>query len=115
MNNSHDWGDVKAHIERHESGCWTWDGTPIDGNVYRIVAEACGIYFPVGRRQLYRMPDCKLGTECVNPGHIGAGADFGRALNGRRQEIPEPSKAVAELKLTPRDRRFLKNLRVRWE
>jgi hypothetical protein len=114
MNNSN-WNDIEAHIARHDGGCWTWDGTPVDGNVYRIVAEACGIYFPVGRGKLYRMPECKLGTECVNPSHIGTGADFGRALNGRRQEVPEPSKMATGITLTQKDRRFLKNLRVRWE
>jgi hypothetical protein len=114
MNNSN-WNDLEPHIERHEGGCWTWDGTPIDGNVYLIVAEACGIYFPVGRGELYRMPECKLGKECVNPSHIGTGADFVRALNGRRQKIRELSKKVSEVKLTPKDMRFLKGLRIRWE
>jgi hypothetical protein len=115
MDNTNDWGEVETHIERHEGGCWTWDGTPVDGNVYRVVAEACGILFPVGRGRLYRMPECKLGKECVNPNHLGTGEDFVLAVNGRRQEIPEPSKTVATVRLTRMDRQFLKGLNIRWE
>lgn len=115
MDNTSDWSELQAHIERHEGGCWTWDGSPVDGNVYRIVAEACGVYFPVGRGKLYRMPDCKLGKACVNPNHIGTGKDFERALNGRRREIPGRSKAVPMVRLTSLDRQFLKDLRIRWK
>jgi hypothetical protein len=115
MNNSHDWDDVEAHIERHEGGCWTWDGSSVDGNVYRVVAEAYGAPLPVGRGKLYRMPDCTMGKECVNPNHICTGEDFVSALNGRRQEIPEPPMMATGVKLTPKDRRFLKSLRISWE
>ncbi len=60
------------------------------------------------------MPDCKLGKDCVNPNHLGTGADYVLASNGRRQEIPEPSRTVM-VKLTAEDRRFLKSLRIVWE
>ena len=113
MNNSHNWGEVESHIERHESGCWTWDGSPVDGNVYCVVAEAYGAPFPSGRK-LFRMPECKLGKPCVNPNHVGTNEDFVRALNGRRREIREPSKMAITIKLTQKDRRFLRSLRIRW-
>jgi hypothetical protein len=54
------------------------------------------------------------GAECVNPNHFGTGDDFVRAVNGRRQEIPEPSRTVMA-KLTPQDRRLLKTLKIGWE
>ena len=81
--------------------------------MYRVIAEAYGAPLPAGK--LYRMPECKLGKECVNPNHLGTETDYVLALNGRRQEIPEPSRAVKVIKLTPQDRRFLKSLRVRWD
>jgi hypothetical protein len=115
MDNTSDWGEVEANIARHESGCWTWVGAPTTCNVYRFVAEAYGAPLPFGLGKLYRMPDCTLGKECVNPNHIGTGEDFVRALNGRRQEIPEPPMMATGVKLTPRDRRFLKTLRIEWE
>src|ERR1700694_1532977 len=105
MDNAKHWSDVEAHIRRHNSGCWAWSGAPVEGNVYRFVAEAYGAPLPAGQK-LYRMPNCKLGKQCVNPNHLGTGADYVLALNGRRQEIPEPPKTVT-LKLTPQDRRFL--------
>jgi len=108
-----DWGGVEGHIERRECGCWVWDGAPVDGNVYRIVAEAYGAPLPI--EKLYRMPDCKLGKECVNPNHLGTGADFVLALNGRRQEIPEPPRTVRVVRLTERDREFLRSVKVRWD
>jgi len=114
MANTDDWGDVEVHIERHESGCWTWDGALLAWNVYRYVAEAYGAPFPAGQK-LYRMPDCKLGAECVNPNHIGTVEDFVLSLQGRRHEIPEPPKMATGAKLTPRDKQFLKTLRIRWE
>jgi len=82
-------------------------------NVYRFVAEAYGA--PLPTEKLYRMPDCKLGKTCVNPNHLGTGADFVLALNGRRQEIPEPPRTDRVVQLTEQDRRFLKSLRIRWE
>jgi hypothetical protein len=115
MDNTSDWGEVEAHIERHEGGCWTWDGSPVEGNVYRFVAEAYGAPLAFGRGKLFRMPDCKLGKECVNPNHIGTAKDFFRALNGQGQEIPEPPKMATGVRLTPKDRRFLRALRIRWE
>jgi hypothetical protein len=115
MDNTSDWGEVEAHIERHEGGCWTWDGSPVEGNVYRLVADACGIIFPIGRVKLYRMPACRLGKVCVNPNHIGTGKDYVRALNGRQQEIAGPSKTCPMVRLTRMDRQFLKRLHIRWE
>jgi hypothetical protein len=115
MDKTSDWGEVEAHIERHEGGCWTWVGAPMTCNVYCFVAEAYGAPLPVGLGKLYRMPDCRLGKECVNPNHIGTGEDFVLAVKGERREIPEPSKTDAGINLTPRDRRFLKSLRISWE
>jgi hypothetical protein len=69
---------------------------------------------PAGEK-LYPMPDCTLGKDCVNPNHLGTSADFVLALNGRRQEIPEPPRAVRMLRLTEQDRQFLKSLRISWE
>jgi hypothetical protein len=114
MDKTSDWGEVEAHIERHEGGCWTWVGAPMTCNVYCFVAEAYGAPLPVGLGKLYRMPDCRLGKECVNPNHIGTGEDFVRALNGRRQEIPA-SKADARVWLTRQARQFLKSLKISWE
>lgn len=114
MDNASNWNDVAAHIERHDSGCWVWDGAPVGGNVYRVVAEAYGAPLPAGQK-LYRMPDCKLGKGCVNPNHLGTGADYVLALNERRQEIPELPRTVKVVRLTELDRRFLKSLRIRWE
>ncbi len=37
------------------------------------------------------------------------------ALQGRRWEMQEPLRSVAEVRLTRRDREFLKALRIRWE
>jgi hypothetical protein len=111
---TNDWDEVAAHIERRNySGCWTWDGSPLDGNVYRFVAEAYGA--PLPTEKLYRMPDCKLGKQCVNPNHLGTGADFVLALNGRRREAPEPPRTVKVVRLTEKDKQFLKSLRIRWE
>jgi hypothetical protein len=102
-----------VHIERHDSGCWTWSGAPMECNVYRYVAEAQGTPLPAGPK-LYRMPGCTLGKECVNPNHLGTGADFVLALNGRRQKIPEPSRMVMVVRLTELDREFLRSLKVSW-
>jgi hypothetical protein len=112
--NTNDWDEVAAHIERREDGCWTWDGSPLEGNVYRVVAQAYGAPLPAGPK-LYRMPQCTLGKDCVNPNHIGTGADFVLALNRRRQEAPEPSRTVAEVRLTELDREFLRSVKVRWD
>jgi hypothetical protein len=114
MDNASNWNDVAAHIDRHDSGCWTWSGAPVEGNVYRVIAEAYGAPLPAGPK-LYRMPDCKLGKECVNPNHLGTGADFVLALKGRRQEIPEPPRMGMGVRLTERDREFLRSIKVRWE
>jgi hypothetical protein len=111
--NAYSWSEVEVHIIRHPSGCWTWDGLPVDGNVYRIIAEAYGA--PLPTEKLYRMPDCKLGKACVNPNHLGTGADYILSLKGQRQEIPEPSRMGRVLQLTEQDRRFLKNLQIRWD
>jgi len=63
------------------------------------------------------MPGCTLGKACVNPHHLGTGADFVLALNGRRQEISEPPRtATAKIvRLTKQDREFLRCVKVRWD
>ena len=113
MDETHNWDAVEPHIIRHPSGCWVWDGLPLEGNVYRIIAKAYGA--PLPTEKPYRMPDCKLGKSCVNPNHLGTGADYILSLNGRRQEIPEPPRTVGVVRLTELDRQFLKSLRIRWE
>ena len=113
MDETHNWDAVEPHIIRHPSGCWVWDGFPVAGNIYRVIAEAVGCPLPVGQK-MYRMPECQIGRDCVNPNHLGTGADFVLALNGRRQEIPEPPK-TGTVELTARDRLFLEALRISWE
>jgi hypothetical protein len=113
MDNASNWSEVEAHIERREDGCWIWDGPRMECNVYRFVAEAYGA--PLPTEKLYRMPDCKLGKQCVNPNHLGTGADFVLALNGRRQEIPEPPRTVRAVRLTELDKEFLRSIKVRWD
>jgi hypothetical protein len=115
MSNTNDWGDVEVNIKRHESGCWTWIGPPLECNVYRFVAEAYGAPLPNGHGKLYRMPCCTLGRKCVNPNHIGSRDDYMLTLDGRRRDNPEPLKTATGVKLTHEDRRFLKTLRIRWE
>jgi hypothetical protein len=51
----------------------------------------------------------------VNPNHIGTIEDYYLTLDGRRQDIPEPSMPSAGMTLTTQDKRFLKTLRVVWE
>jgi hypothetical protein len=115
MNTPTDWGEVEVHIKRHESGCWTWNGSPVEGNVYRIVAEACGAPTRNWNGKLYRMPDCTVGRKCVNPNHIGTIEDYMITLDGRRRDIPESMETGTGVKLTKLDRRFLKSLRIVWE
>lgn len=64
------WRDV----EKHENGCWTWSGPKIC-KVTRVLAELLGNPLPYGRK-LYRMPDCVMGAECVNPAHCGTSEDY---------------------------------------
>jgi hypothetical protein len=115
MSSTNNWENIEPHIERHESGCWSWDGTPVEGKVFRVVAEAYGAPLPNAQVNLYRMPDCTLGMRCVNPNHIGTRADYIDTVDGRRQDWPEPPKKGTGLKLTPRDKRFLKTLNIGWE
>ena len=110
---SNDWGNVEKHIERHASGCWTWDGSPLTCNVFRYVAEAHGTPLPAG--QLYRMPGCVLVDECVNPSHIGTSDDFMRAVHRQLNDASEDPKMPIELKVTARDKRFLKSLKISWD
>jgi hypothetical protein len=114
MDNNHDWDIIKCSIERREDGCWRWVGVLLpEGNVYRVVAEAYGAPLPA-REKMYRMPECKLGKTCVNPNHLGTAEDFVLTVNGRRQQIPEPSR-TATIALTTSDRRFLRELKIGWD
>ena len=113
MDNAYSWSEVESHIIRHGNGCWTWDASPLEGNLYRVVANAYGTPLPI--EKLYRMPDCKLGKPCVNPNHLGTGADYVLALHGRRQEIQEPPPTVGVVRLTKQDSDFLKSLQIRWD
>jgi len=108
------WSEVEPHIERHKSGCWTWDASPVEGNVYRIVAKAYGAPLPIGIGKLYRMPDCKFGMKCVNPNHIGTKEDYFLTLDGQRRDWPEP-KTGNGIGLTKQDREFLKKLKIAWD
>jgi hypothetical protein len=110
---SNDWGDVEKNIERHACGCWTWGGAPLACNVFRYVAEAHGTPLPAG--QLYRMPGCVLVDECVNPSHIGTSDDFMRAVHRQLDDASEEPKMPIELKVTARDKRFLKSLKISWD
>lgn len=105
------WADVEKHIERHACGCWTWDGAPLACNAYRFLAEAYGTPLPMGHT-LYRMPGCALVDECVNPSHIGTGEEFMRAVQRQLQDVPDQPETATELKLTARDKRFLKSLKI---
>ena len=49
MDNAYNWHEVEVHIERHESGCWTWDGAPLYGNVYRMSPKRMGLLSQPGR------------------------------------------------------------------
>jgi hypothetical protein len=115
MCETNDWGSVEVNLKRHASGCWTWVGAPLDCNVYRYVADALGAPIPNGHGKLYRMPDCTVGRKCVNPNHIGTLQDYYLSLDGRRQDIPEPSETVTGMKLTPKDKRLLKRLNISWD
>jgi hypothetical protein len=114
MGESNDRGSVKVNLKRHKSGCWTWVGAPMTCNVYRYVAEALGAPLPNGHGKLYRMPNCTVGRKCVNPNHIGTIENYWRTLDGRRQDTPEPCERGIGMKLTPRDKRFLKTLKIGW-
>ncbi len=114
MDNTYDWFDIEPHIEKHKNGCWTWLGALLEGNIYRLVAEACGCPLPAGQK-LFRMPDCALEKNCINPAHLGTSVDFVLALKGRRVSMPEPLSAVRMVRFTEQDRQFLKSLRIRWD
>jgi hypothetical protein len=112
MSESNDWGSVEVNINRHDSGCWTWVGAPMACNVYRYIAEVHGTPLPTGK--LYRMPECRVGRDCVNPGHLGTGEDYMLALTGQRRKISEPSK-TGTVELTASDRLFLRELKIGWD
>ncbi len=59
------WNDV----EMHENGCWTWSRRA-ECNIIQLLAELSGNPLPMNSK-LYRMPDCGLGRNCVNPEHVG--------------------------------------------
>ncbi len=105
--------DIELNIKRHANGCWTWIGSQLPCNIFRYVADRCGTPLPLGQK-LFRMPECKLGKECVNPEHIGTGVDFILTVQGRRQEVPQLPMATG-VKLTSEDREFLKSLKVVWD
>lgn len=64
------WQDV--HI--HESGCWGFTG-PRWCSVIRLLADLAGESLPVNKK-MFRMPECTLGSECVNPEHVGTSRDL---------------------------------------
>jgi hypothetical protein len=114
MDDTYDWDEIEPHIVRHASGCRTWDGSPAEG-VFRLVSEALGIPLPSRNGKCYRMPDCTMGKECVNPNHVGSLENYYRTLEGQRRDTPEPSEMCSGMKLTARDKRFLKSLNITCE
>jgi hypothetical protein len=72
-----------------ESGCWQWVGEPTTTKMHVYVAELCHATLPRGQK--YRMPDCVLGDECLNPSHVGTKAEWNSVV---RHELGsrEPSK-----------------------
>jgi hypothetical protein len=68
------WNDV----EMHKSGCWTWKGFA-GCNIIRLLAELSGKPLPIGMK-LYRMSECAMGKDCVNPDHVGTGRQWRRRV-----------------------------------
>jgi hypothetical protein len=66
---------ILADVDKHESGCWTW-GKPSECNILQILARLCGRRLPPGRATLYRMPECVMGKDCVNPFHVGTSEEW---------------------------------------
>jgi hypothetical protein len=43
MSSTNNWDEIEPHIKRHESGCWTWDGSPVESKPFRVIAGLrCG-------------------------------------------------------------------------
>lgn len=74
---------IMADVERHDNGCWTWTG-PKGCNIIRRLAELSAKPLPANRR-MYRMPECELGAECVNPEHVGTADEWSRAMRRLRR------------------------------
>jgi hypothetical protein len=64
------WNDV----QKHEDGCWTWNG-PTGCSIIRLLARLCDHSLPVGVK-MYRMPECDMGADCVNPFHVGTSEEW---------------------------------------
>ncbi len=73
------WQDVVLQ----ENDCWRWKGAS-DCSVIRLLAELGGKPLPVNTR-LYRMPECQLGKECVNPEHVGTSEQWVARISGKRR------------------------------
>lgn len=61
---------IWTDIDTHECGCWTWKW-PSGCNIVRLLAELVGNPLPVNMK-MYRMPECEMGSDCVNPEHVGS-------------------------------------------
>lgn len=73
------WDDV----EKCENGCWRWHG-PEGCNIIRLLAELCGNALPAGVK-MFRMPECCMGSVCVNPGHVGTSEQWMRRIRTNTQ------------------------------
>lgn len=60
---------IWADVDKHDSGCWTWTGAS-GCNIIRLLAELSRDPLPANRK-MYRMPECTMGKDCVNPDHVG--------------------------------------------
>jgi hypothetical protein len=49
MDNTNNWSAVDVHIRRHENGCWTWTGTPVEGTYTASSRRRAGLHFLRGR------------------------------------------------------------------
>ena len=78
---------VFSHITKLESGCWQWTGAANKPGIHRIVADLCGMRYPVGVA-VYHMPECVLGDACVNPEHVGTREEWNRVV---KQELASRS------------------------
>ena len=66
---------IMNDVDTHENGCWTWSKPRYEVNIIRLLAEMLGQPLPAGVN-LYRMPECRLGAQCVHPRHVGTHAEW---------------------------------------
>lgn len=69
-------------VTEHPCGCWSFSGPRDICNVIPLLAELAGEPLPEGRT-LYRLPDCQMGSACVNPKHFGTAEQWFVRTKGR--------------------------------